>query len=258
MTTIQGSVIVVTGSASGIGFAIAKEALCRGARVVLTGRNSERLAHAETALDAGEHALFVSGDLRDPEDVARLVETVVEAFGRIDVWVNNAAAVFFSPAEEITPNGWRAVLEANLTSTFLCCRAVFPVLQRQGGGRIINISSLTADRPHPGGAHYAAAKAGVDSLTQTLAVEWARYGIVVNGVAPGAVATEASRFAKEVHRERMEAVLPGGRVAAAEEIAEVVLAVAELATDYLNGETIRADGAYRSVLPSPFVDGEQA
>lgn len=252
MDAAEQPVAVVTGSASGVGLALARGALARGMRVAVTSRSQERVARAVDALGARpDRVVDVVGDLRDPEHVERLVRSVDERFGRIDLWVNNAAGQFFAPAEDISPNGWRAVVETNLTAPFLCCRAVFPVMQRQGGGSIVNISSVAAYRPHPGAAHYAASKAGLNSLTETLAVEWARYGIRVNGVALGPVLTEASRFSDPVLRAAAEAEQPTGRIPTAEEVAEVVLALAAIESPSFTGETVRVDGGFRSVLPSP-------
>lgn len=249
---MTGPVLVVTGSASGIGLATAQAAVGRGMRVVLTSRSAERLAAAVERLGAPpDRVLDLVVDLRDEAQVDRLVQAVDARWARVDVWVNNAAGLFFSPAERISPNGWRAVVDATLNAPFLCCRAVFPVMRRQGGGCILNVSSVAAYRPHPGAAHYAAAKAGLNSLTETLAVEWAPYGIRVNGVALGPVLTEASRFADAEQRAAMEQRLPTGRIPTASEAAEVVLAVASIALPSFTGETVRFDGGFRSVLPSP-------
>lgn len=245
-------VAVITGSAAGVGLALARAALARGTRVVLTGRSEERMAAARQQLDAGPDRLIdVVGDLRDPEQVELLVRTVDDHFGRIDLWVNNAAGQFFAHAEDISPNGWRAIVETNLTAPFLCCRAVFPVMRRQGGGTILNMSSVAAYRPHPGAAHYAAAKAGLNSLTETLAVEWAPHGIRVNGIALGPVLTEASRFNDSVQRAAAEQDQPTGRIPTAGEVAEVVLAIAAIESPTFTGETVRVDGGFRSVLRNP-------
>lgn len=252
MDVAEQRVAVVTGSASGIGLAMARVALDRGMRVAVTSRSEERMARAREQLGAGpDRLLDVVGDLRDADHVDQLVRVVDERFGRIDLWVNNAAGQFFARAEAITPNGWRAVVETNLTAPFLCCRAVFPVMRRQGGGSIVNISSVAAYRPHPGAAHYAASKAALNSLTETLAVEWAPHGIRVNGVALGPVLTEASRFRDPELRAAAEVQQPTGRIPTAEEVAEVVLALAVVDSPFFTGETVRVDGGFRSVLPSP-------
>lgn len=249
---LSDSVVLVTGSAQGIGRAIAVSAARQGARVVV---NSRRQANLGEVIDeitaAGGQVVGVEADLRDAAQVDALMAHAADAYGRIDVLVNNAAGLFFAKAEDISPNGWRTVIDTNLTTAFLCSRAVFPYFVKQGGGRILNVSSVAADHPHPGGAHYAAAKAAMNSLTQTLAVEWAPYGIQVNGVAPGAVLTTGSRFTDAGERAKVEAELPGGHIAEAAEIAEVVLSVATTDTSYLNGETVRVDGAHRGPLRRP-------
>ena len=253
---LRDSVVLVTGSAHGIGRAIAVAAAAGGARVVVNSRDRANLDPVTDEITAaGGRVLPIRADLRDADQVTALVDEVIGAWGRIDVLVNNAAGMFFAKAEDITPNGWRTVIDTNLTTAFLCCRAVFPHFVRQGGGRVVNVSSVAADHPHPGGAHYAAAKAGMNSLTQTLAVEWAPHNIQVNGVAPGAVRTTGSRFIDDGERAKVEADLPGGRIAEPEEIAGVVLAVATTGTTYLNGETVRVDGAHRAPLQRP--DGVQ-
>lgn len=246
---------VVTGSTGGIGLAVVEAALARGHRVVLNSRSADKVAGTVRALAAhGDRVLGVAADLRDADQVARLVEETDERFGRVDLWVNNAAGQFFAPAEEISPNGWRAVLDSTLTSAFLCCRAVHPVLLRQQSGCILNVSSTAAYGPHPGGAHYAAAKAGLNSLTQTLAVEWAPHGIRVVGVALGAVLTDASRFHGPPVRADMEARLPTGRIATPTEVAEVVLTLGMVESTYFTGETVRVDGGFRGALPAPLRD----
>lgn len=249
---IAAQVVVVTGSASGVGLALAQLALERGMRVAVTSRRADRLAAVRERLGADQQRVVEAvADLRDAEQVDRLVHQVVERFGRIDLWVNNAAGLFFAWAQDITPNGWRAVVDASLTAPFLCCRAVFPVMRGQGGGRIVNVSSSAAYVPHPGAAHYAAAKAGLNSLTATLGAEWAPYGVVVNGVALGPVLTEASRFRDPQVRAAMETRLPTGRIATPREAAEMALAVAAIDSPYFTGDTVRFDGGFRSVLDSP-------
>jgi NAD(P)-dependent dehydrogenase (short-subunit alcohol dehydrogenase family) len=248
----QQSVAVITGSASGIGLALARTALERGMRVAITSRSEEKLAHAREQLSfAGDRLVDVAADLRDATQVERLVGAVEGRFGRIDLWINNAAGLFFAHAQDITPNGWRAIVDATLNAPFLCCRAVFPVMRRQEGGCILNISSVAAYRPHPGAAHYAAAKAGLNSLTETLGAEWAPYGIRVLGAALGPVLTDASRFHDPVLRAAAEREQPTGRIPTAAEVAGVIMALAEITSPSFTGETVRVDGGFRSVLSNP-------
>lgn len=252
-------VAVITGSASGIGLELARAAVARGMRVAVNSRSDDKVARAVEELGGDPtRVLGVAADLRREADVDELVGQVVARFGRIDLWVNNAAGLFFAHAQDITPNGWRAIVDVNLNAVFLCCRAVFPVMQHQSAGCIVNISSIAAYRPHPGAAHYAAAKAAVNSLTQTLGVEWAPYGIRVNGVALGPVLTTASRFNDPAVRSDMEAQQPTGRIASAAEVAEIVLSLAAIHSTYFTGETVQVDGGFRSVMHSPLRQAQRA
>lgn len=252
MAVANGAVMIITGSAAGIGRELAEVAASNGARVVVNSRKHERMAAVvEHIKERGGEVLGVAADVRKEEEVDRLVEETLARFGRVDVLVNNAAGLFFSPAERITPNGWRSVVDVNLNAPFLCARAVMPHMREQGGGEILNISSIAAFRPHPYGAHYAAAKAGLNSLTETLAYEWARYGIRVNAVALGPVVTESSRFANEENRREAERHIPAGRIVDAFEVADTLWAILNTSSSYLTGDVIRLDGCFRGVLEPP-------
>jgi NAD(P)-dependent dehydrogenase (short-subunit alcohol dehydrogenase family) len=250
--SLAGKVVIVTGSGAGIGRTIAVEAAKQGACVVLNGRRRERLVPVEEEITRmGADALAVAADLRNSDDVTGLVEQTQARFGAIDVLVNNAGGRFLAAPEDISPNGWRAVLETNLTAAFLCAGAVLPVMREQGGGRIVNIGSMASAGAYPEAAHYGAAKAGLVNLTATLAVTWAKHNVQVNCVSPGAIMTDASRFADPVVRAEVEEAQPGGRIGTPEEIAEVVLFLAGMSGTYLTGQTIDVDGARQAPLPLP-------
>lgn len=252
----EGQVLVVTGSAGGIGRALAEAAAARGYGVVVHSRRRERLDPLVEALRGeGRRFALAVGDLREEEAATSLVETALEAFGRVDVLVNNAAGLFFADAEAISAKGWRAVVDSCLTTAFLCSRAVHGVLKRQGGGAIWNVSSVAAFRPHPGGAHYAAAKAALNNLTETLAVEWGPDGVQVNALALGPVRTESSRFADERHRRAIEKALPCGAVPSAAEVAEIMLGLIALRSPYFTGAVVRLDGGFRGVMADPREQG---
>lgn len=246
------TVIVITGSATGIGRELALQAAQHGSTVIVNSRKRQRLTSLMEDLDQiNARYLALEADLTTEEGAETLIQSTVDAFGRVDILVNNAAGLFFSPAETISLNGWRAVMDSCLTTAFLSSKAVYPYLKRQNGGAIWNISSIAAYRPHPGAAHYAAAKAGMNSLTETLAVEWGQVGIQVNGIAFGAIWTENSRFANEVHRHAVERELPGHRIATAMEAAAIALSLINTRSSYLTGETIRVDGGFRGILNNP-------
>ena len=254
-TTNSRKVILITGSATGIGRELAINAVQQGNSVVVNSRKQERLAPIIDVLEQlGAQYLAVESDLRSEEGAKTLIDSSLEKFGTIDVLVNNAAGLFFSPAEQISLNGWRAVLDTCLTTAFLCSKAIYPYFEQQHNGAIWNISSVAAYRPHPGAAHYAAAKAGMNSLTETLAVEWGPAGIQVNGIAFGAVWTEHSRFDNPAHRQSVEFELPGKRVATASEAAAIALRLINISYPYFTGETIRVDGGFRGILTNPSND----
>jgi peroxisomal 2,4-dienoyl-CoA reductase len=192
----DGQVALVTGGATGIGFGIAQLLGALGAHVVIASRKQEHLDAAASSLTkAGARASVVSVDMRDPDRVKAMVEQVQRDAGRIDILVNNAAGNFYAPSESMSANAWKAVIEIDLNGTFFCSQAVFPIMKAQGGGRIISISMTLHYRGWPLMAHATAAKAGIDALTRTLALEWARHGIRVNAVAPGPIPTEGVRKA---------------------------------------------------------------
>ncbi len=191
-----GRVAVVTGGGSGIGLGISTLLSSLGATVVIASRNAARLAEASGRMrEAGGDVHPLTLDVRDHEGVKAAMAGIAEQHGRIDLLVNNAAGNFYVPSEQMSYNAWKAVLDIDLTGTFLCTQGVFPAMQRAGGGCVINISMTLHYRGWPMMAHATAAKAGIDALTRTLAVEWAPHGIRVNAVAPGPIPTEGVRKA---------------------------------------------------------------
>jgi NAD(P)-dependent dehydrogenase (short-subunit alcohol dehydrogenase family) len=179
-----------------------------------------------------------------------MVAKTVDEFGRIDILVNNAGANFFIPAEKISLNGWNVIVNIDLTGTFLCCRAVFDTMAKQQRGSIINISSTAGRNGDPRSAHYGAAKAGIINLTKSLASDWGQYGIRVNCVAPGPIATEGARWwqAQQTQEGQSAASKPrifrGGlaRPGLSEEVAYPVVFLASEAASYINGVELDVDG----------------
>ncbi len=194
---------LITGGATGIGYGIAELLASLGAHTVLASRNGETLEAAAARIrGAGGQASVAVLDVRDAESVRAVVSRVAAERGRLDLLVNNAAGNFYAPSATLSPNAWRSVVEIDLFGTFYCSQAVAPVMRSQGGGRIVNVSMTLHYRGWPQMAHATAAKAGVDALTRTLAVEWAPWGVRVNAVAPGPIPTPGVLKAFAAPRER--------------------------------------------------------
>jgi 3-oxoacyl-[acyl-carrier protein] reductase len=239
--------VLVTGGASGIGRGIAEAFGRRGAQVVLTSFSSDQGA-AETvaAIEAaGGQALAIRADMTQEEEVARVTATMVERFGGIDVLVTNAGGLLQrSRVVECSRALWDEALAVNLTSTFLCCRAVLPHMEQAGQGCIITISSLAGhDGGGAGSAHYAAAKGGVITFTRALAKELGPLGIRVNSIAPGLIATQFhDRFTKPEARRATVERTPLRREGQPEDIAGVALFLASPDAAFLTGEIIEVNG----------------
>ncbi len=250
---LAGKVALVTGGGTGIGFGIASCLARAGAAVAIASRKPEHLGAAAKQLEQhGARALPVEVNVREPDSVARMVERVVGELGQVDILVNNAAGNFYTPSAELSPNAWRAVIETDLYGTFYCCQAAYPALKAAGAGRIISISMTLHYRGWPQMAHATAAKAGVDALTRTLALEWARDRITVNAVAPGPIPTEGVKKAftppnaEAPDLFRMDSYarrsIPAGRWGTPEDIGQMVTYLASPAGEWITGAIFVVDG----------------
>ena len=245
MSEFAGQVAIVTGSARGLGRAIALDLAANGARVVVNYRSSVETASEVVAqiVAQGGEALAVRADVSVKVEAERLIEMTLERFGRIDILVNNAGTTDDRLLMRMSEEDWDHIIDANLKSVFNCCRAaVRPMLKAKRGGRIINISSLVGLVGQGGQANYAAAKAGVHGLTMSLARELGPRAITVNAVAPGLFITDLTRDIGDTNIERVERLTPLGRTGDPTEVAHLVTFLASSKAAYITGEIIRIDG----------------
>src|SRR5262245_32405559 len=244
---LSGRVVLITGGGTGLGRKIAEGAARLGAKLSLASRDGAHLAAAGDSIRAaGGKALEIETDVRDYRQVRALVSRTVERFGRVDALVNNAAGNFVRPAERLPETAFRNVVDIVLNGGFYCARAAGRALIEQGeGGAILNVLATYAWTGGPGTVHSACAKAGLLAMTRTLAIEWARHGIRVNGIAPGALATEGASsrlWPSDALEERVRRSIPLGRFASLEEVADAALFLLSDHASYVTGEVLTLDG----------------
>jgi len=247
----ENRVAVVTGGATGIGRAITDELIHLGCKVVIAARKQERLDQACADIKAGLSTESVADiaslqcDIRNEEQVSGLFKFTLSKFGRLDFLVNNGGGQFPCPVSQMSLNGWNAVVQTNLTGTFLMCREAHRAWMQENGGVIVNI---IADmwRGFPMMGHTGAARSGVDNLTKTLAVEWAADGIRVNAVAPGSSIhsdTAAANYGDQKVFEKAKPGVPAKRLGTPEEISAAVCFLLSPAASFISGETLKVDAA---------------
>lgn len=248
----RGQVAVVTGGGSGIGRCTAHELASLGAAVALVGRNAEKLAAVRTEIvEAGGTAHTYVCNIRDEAAVQATVAQIVSEHGRIDALVNNAGGQFPAPLKDISAKGWEAVLQTNLTGGFLMARECLNQAMQQRGGAIVNIvADMWGGMPNMG--HSGAARAGMINFTETAAFEWAQYGVRVNAVAPGYVASSGMDayppWMAETIRS-MPRTVPAGRFATEAEVSSSIVYLLSEAAAFITGTTLRVDGGRPNVRP---------
>jgi NAD(P)-dependent dehydrogenase (short-subunit alcohol dehydrogenase family) len=245
---LQEKVALITGASKGIGKAVAYALGKEGAKVILVSRNQEALDEVAKEFEAdGIVSLAVAANTGKEEDLALLVEKVVSAFGRIDILVNNAASnPVFGPIEMTDEKAFDKIMDVNVKGPFILSKLVLPYLQKNGGGSIINISSVEGKRPSKGLGVYSVSKSALIQLTKSMALEWGQYNVRVNAICPGLIQTKFSEalWANEKILKHVLAGVPLGRVGQPEEMAGLVVLLASEKGSYITGSIIDADGGY--------------
>jgi NAD(P)-dependent dehydrogenase (short-subunit alcohol dehydrogenase family) len=260
----RGKTALVTGGGRGIGRAIALSFARFGANVVMASRNPENLAPTAAEIDTlGAQCLAVPTNIRETEQVDSLVQQTLERFGAIDLLVNNAGGQFPARPSDISDRGWRAVIDLNLNGTWnMCSRVGAHMLERRSGAVVNIVHIYSFERGASSFAHSGAARAGVVSLTKSLAYYWARHGVTINALAPGSVSTaglreeEYSRAEQNDYESLQKGDIPAHRLAEPDEIAAIVLFLCSPAARYINGATLVADGALSLGNWTPLFDPE--
>ena len=248
---LRGKVAIVTGGNGGIGLGMARGLANAGALVAVAARNKEKSSSATRELRAlGTEAIALDVDVADEASVSAMVGETVAHWGRLDILVNNAGINIRKPADELSLDEWRKVLDTNLTSAFLCARAAYPEMKRAGGGKIVNVGSILSIFGASFAPVYGASKGGVVQLTKSLAVAWAKDNIQVNAVLPGWIDTDLTkRGRREVPglEERVLARTPAGRWGNIDDLAGIAVFLASAASDFLTGAAIPLDGGYSAM-----------
>lgn len=243
---LRDHVVLITGGGTGIGRSIALSMAALGAHLIVAGRTPEPLHAVAAEINAqGHRALALPTDIRQPDQVDSMVNAAIRTFGKIDVLINNAAGSFLAAARKLSPHGWQAVIETTLNGTFYCCQAAGLTMIQHGGGKIINITATLHYKGAPGMVAPSAAKAGVEALTKTLALEWAKFNILVNAIAPGPISTEGSEhnlWSHDTFREKVQRGVPLGRFGDPSDIANIAVYLASPAGNYITGATFVVDG----------------
>jgi NAD(P)-dependent dehydrogenase (short-subunit alcohol dehydrogenase family) len=244
---LEGKVALVTGASRGLGKAISLALAQAGARVILTARDAERLGQTADEVRAlGATAAVVPADVTREQDVAALRQTVARDFGRLQILVNNAGMNIRKPAIDFTLDEWRQVIDTNLTSAFLMCRAFVPLMTGQGYGRILNLTSIMSHIALPGRTAYCASKAGLLGFTRALALELAPEKITVNGLSPGPVATEINTPIlqnPELNRQFVSSI-PLGRWGQVEEVGQLAVYLCSEHASFITGTDLLIDGGW--------------
>lgn len=252
MFDLSGKVAIVTGGNGGIGLGIANGLAEHGATIVVAARNQSKTTSAvEQLRTLGVKAMGLSVDVKEEDSVKAMVQSTLDAFGSVDILVNNAGIGIRKDPQDYTRDEWDLIIDINLTGSFLPSREVFASMLEQGGGKIINIGSMTSIFGHDFVMPYAASKGGVVQLSKSLAIAWAKYNIQVNTILPGWITTDLTEplRTQDKYAERYDLIsarIPHGRWGDPADMAGTAVFLASSASDYVTGVSIPVDGGYTS------------
>ncbi len=240
---LVGKLALVTGAAQGIGKAVALLLARHGADVVVSDVNLEKAEETSREVQSlGRSAMAVKVDVSRPEDVEKMVQAVLDRFGKIDILVNNAGIARDKLILRLTEDDWDAVLDVNLKGTFNCTKAVVKHMSRQRSGKIVSIASVVGEMGNAGQANYSASKAGVIGFTKTVAREFAQRGINVNAIAPGYIQTPMTDALPEKAKEELKRLIPMERLGQPEDVAQAVLFLVSEGSSYITGHVLNVNG----------------
>jgi 2-deoxy-D-gluconate 3-dehydrogenase len=245
---LSGRVAIVTGGNGGIGLGMARGLAQAGATVAIAGRNAKKSEAASAELaKLGAKTAVLSVDVADEASCARMIEDAKKQLGRVDILINNAGINIRKPPQELSLAEWKQVIDVNLTSTFICSHAAYPVMKEAGGGKIINIGSMLSIFGAPFAPAYGASKGGVVQLTKSMATAWAKDSIQVNCVLPGWIDTDLTKRAREEVSGLNSMVLmrtPARRWGVPDDLSGIAVFLASKASDFVTGTAIPVDGGY--------------
>jgi NAD(P)-dependent dehydrogenase (short-subunit alcohol dehydrogenase family) len=245
--SLEGKVALVTGATKGIGLETCKVLADAGADIAAVGRDAAGLREIKAAVEAkGRRCIAIAADMATLDGPAKVAQEALDAFGTMDILVNNAAVALIAPLLEATSADWDATMAVNLRAPFLLAQALVPAMIKKGGGKIINISSQAGVIGQDGHAAYGASKGGLNTLTKVMCVEWAKHNIQVNTVCPTVILTPMGEehWGRPERGDPMKAKIPAGRFGKPIEVADMVLYLASSASNLVNGQDMLIDGGY--------------
>lgn len=247
---LKGKVAVITGGGTGIGKIVSIQFAKLGAKIAIIHRKQENIDSGVKEIGKYGDCIGFVADLRNYDEVNEAFKKIADKYKKIDILINNAGGQFIAPFEKISPNGFDAVVKTNLYNIFNCCKVSGEYMKKKKYGRIVNMVHVYAVKSAAGMIHSGAARAGVINLTKSLALEWAKYNITVNGIAPGFVLTEGMQeemFKDKKKLEKLKKEIPLQRFAKLEEISDTIVFMVSEGNDYMTGQTIVLDGGISEI-----------